>query len=262
MLKRTLVLSVFLFLSLSCKQNEAPSIPSKSTSASKEQVKQSQEPKVLFSWLDNLNVRENPSLEAKIIAKVNPKDSLVKTGRLSDGRDIIVLRGLAYKDYWYEVETPEQKTVWVFGGAVKSYNEEKGNPPNSALKFNFPSFGAYNLHNWKRVSEEISNNADATFNTSTYQHPSEQRKMVITKTDLGEYGYSINHELLGVNDKPILSRTVHFDNEKKTLTEEVITHNMYPKRKATRTQEIGVSYLELNGRPILTQGEWRFEAIE
>jgi len=254
-----LITALFFFVSCTNKAPEQAKVTPEKENPTSEII---QEDVKYYSWLDGLNVRESPNLNAKVVGKINPTDPLLKTGKTSADKVVIVLRGLAYKDYWYEVETPEHKTAWVFGGAIKSTNEEKGNPPNSELKFNFPSFGAFNLHNWKQASEEDSNNADATYNTKIYLHPSEQRKMVITKTDLGEHGYAVNHQLLGIHDKPILSRQVRFDNEKKTLTEEVVTHNMYPKRKATRTQEIGVSYLELNDRPILTQGEWHFENVE
>lgn len=217
---------------------------------------------IYYSWLDNLNVRSAPNLDAKVVGKINPEDALTKTGRTSSSQSVVVLRGLAYKDFWYEIETPEKQRAWVFGGAIKTKDEIKGNALISDLKFNFPSFGAYNLHNWKRIDEDVSGNDSVNHHVKRFAHPGEERKLVITETDWGETGYAIQHELLGVNDKPILTREVRFDNNTKTLTEEVITHNMYPKRKAIRTQDIGVSYLELNDRPILTRGEWKFEDVE
>ena len=253
------IVSFFFFMSCKKKSVETLEVTLQEEEVDSEVI---QEAVNYYSWLEGLNVRESPNLQAKVVGRINPQDKLLKTGKTSANQTVVVLRGLAYKDYWYEIETPEHKTAWVFGGAIRTKDEVKGNPPVSDLKFNFPGFGEYNLYNWKRLSEEVSHNGDTEYDTKTYQHPSEKRKMVITNSNEGEYGYSVNHVLLGVNDKPILSRELRYDNETKTLTEEVITHNMYPKRKATRSQEIGISYLELNDKPILTQGEWRFEDVQ
>ena len=55
--------------------------------------------------MDKLNDRDSPHLEAKVLAKGTPKDSLVKTGKISTNEIVIVFRGIAYKGYWYEVNS-------------------------------------------------------------------------------------------------------------------------------------------------------------
>lgn len=89
----------------------------------------------------------------------------------------------------------------------------------------------------------------------TYKHPTDERTMIITQTDVGEYGYLIEHKLLGMNDRPIKSRLFHFDNDQRILTEEVTTHNIDPIHKTTRQQKIRVSHFQLNPRPILVLDE-------
>jgi len=260
---RLFLLIVLAFFGLAACNDDKPNLTTAQLTENVEEQEQSQNEEVVyFSWLEGLNVRARPDLSAKVVAKINPADTLVKTGRRSPEKSVVVLRGLAYSDHWYEVKLPEQKTAWVFGGAIKTRDEVKGHAPISDLKFNFPGFGAFNLHNWKRVAEDHSKNGDTQHHIKTYRHPSAKQKLVITKTDKGEFGYAVDYDLLGVDNEPILSRALRFDNDTKILTEEVITHNIYPKRKVTRTQNIGVSYLELNDKPMMAQGEWTREVVE
>ena len=104
----------------------------------------------VFTWVDKLNVRNKPTTKGKVISSVRSKDAMLFTGEISDDFETIVLRGVAYYEPWLRVKIPDGQTGWVFGGAVKQIDEEKGNNPISDTNFTFPYFGKYNMENWKK----------------------------------------------------------------------------------------------------------------
>ena len=98
----------------------------------------------VYPWVDKLNLRDKASTKANVIDTVNNGDALELTETKSPKMETLVLRGIAYTDYWYKVRTSDGKEGWVFGGAVKQENEIKGNdyhtsfriPPSQLIKFN------------------------------------------------------------------------------------------------------------------------------
>lgn len=72
-----------------------------------------------YAWVDNLNLRDQPSTSAKVIATVQPKDALQLTGEFTGEWSTITLRGTTFSAPWIKVTTPDGKAGWVFEGAVQ-----------------------------------------------------------------------------------------------------------------------------------------------
>ena len=88
-------------------------------------------------------------VSVKFQTKVSDKQPLIFTGERSDKPETIVLRGVAYYEPWLKIKVDDNNEGWVFGGAVKRKDEEKGNAEMTATKFDFEKFGQFNLSSWK-----------------------------------------------------------------------------------------------------------------
>lgn len=216
----------------------------------------------VYAWVDNVNIRDRPSLTGSVVYIAQPKDELTLTGNRSDSRETIVLRGVAYDDVWVEIKNTKEQVGWVFGGAIKKEDEEKGNLPVSDTNVDFEYFGKYNVLNWKKEKATNSAAGDATITETRYTHPTDPRTMVITHTDVGDYGYTITHELLGMNDRPLNTHTIAVSTDVGLITETNITHNRYPKRKSTREQQLDVAHFKNNGKIYMALGDWEYSEIE
>jgi len=82
---------------------------------------------ILYTWVDGLNVRDQPSTKGNTVARVKPNEPLTFTGEQSPKAETIVLRGVAYHEPWLKITTADRKDGWVYGGAVKLKDQLKGN---------------------------------------------------------------------------------------------------------------------------------------
>ena len=145
-----------------------------------------QEKEKIYAWVDKLNIRDKASLKGKAIASVDSDDALEFTGTKSGTAETIVLRGVAYKDLWYKIETKDGKEGWVYGGAVKHKGETKGNDPITDTKFDFPYFGSYDLSIWKKISTK-SEGEEVDVTITTYQKGDQY--LELTNAERGEFYY-------------------------------------------------------------------------
>ena len=221
--------------------------------------------KLVYSWVDKLNIRGQASTKGNVIASVDSDEALELTETKSEKMGTIVLRGVAYQDYWYKVRTSDGKEGWVFGGAVKQKNEQKGNAVLTKEKFDFPHFGAFDLSDWKNMKSDKFGGGDVEGSTKFYQQG--DRILEITESDMGDYGYGYSQKLMDSNKKTLKERDFRFSpseeyNGKNKLVEEVKDFTQNPPKKYSRVQEINVSSYALKPKPVMALGSWKKESFD
>lgn len=211
---------------------------------------------ILYTWVDGLNVRDQPSTKGKTVARVKPNEPLTFTGERSPKPETIVLRGVAYHEPWLKITTADRKDGWVFGGAVKRKDQLKGNAALSDTKFEFPVFGFFDLSKWEEMTRNNDGTGgDAEAETVTYR--SDDQMLKITKSDMGDYGYFNTYELLDKAGNTLKERTFRFDVDPEPMvTETVIDHTDIPAKMYTRSQVLDKHFAMLNARPEMAMGNW------
>lgn len=71
--------------------------------------------------VDKLNMRDQPDKNGKVVAQLAEGEFAEGTGEVSANKEEVTLRGLTYLEPYFKVVagTTEQKTGWVFGGALQ-----------------------------------------------------------------------------------------------------------------------------------------------
>lgn len=209
----------------------------------------------LYAWVEDLNIRDQPGSSGKSVARVQPSDPLIFTGNMSERMETIVLRGAVYHEPWLEVTTPDGKEGWVYGGAVRTEDEDKGNAPIRADRFNFPYFGTYDLAEWKKSGTRYDGEGDVSTDVTIYIRG--DLTLEVAESD-SEYGYGRTYRLLNAKGETIKIRDFWYssDMDLPQMTETIRDYSSSPPREYTRTQEVGKHYNELNDRPLLVRGEW------
>jgi Bacterial SH3 domain len=88
--------------------------------------------------MNDLRVREQPSLTANVIEKAKSGDVLTGTGEISSNKDSAVINGMTYREPWYAVKTASGKAGWVFGGGIQpAYIGTAKDAPDAALLTKF-----------------------------------------------------------------------------------------------------------------------------
>lgn len=255
------ILGLFLLLFTACGSDELASADTttEETAIAAPPPPSIGESPVRYAWVEDLNLRAEPSTKGKVIGKLKTTDKLTLSGEKSSQETPYVLRGALYVEPWYEVETEEGLKGWVFGGAIRQEKERKGNNPLRKLSFNFPYFGQYDLKSWKKTGEEASGGGDFTVTTTTYQ--GDGQKMEISD-GYGEYGYFFKHEVFNLKGDTLKARSVTFDNETLLLTEEIVDYMEANPVTRVRSQASPISYQQLNGMPLLVRGEWKVGGVQ
>ncbi len=209
----------------------------------------------LVTWVDRINIRDAAKTSAKVVARVPSGELMTFTGKASATKDAILLRGAVYEEAWLQVTTKGGVTGWVFGGAVKHPNEEKGNQVISATQLDFPYFGRYDLDKWEALDNTSESGGDAESNTKRYQKGAQV--LAITETDMGEYGYSYTYQLSDVEKRVLLERTLSFQADMDMLLSETVINRIEnPAVEYSRSMKLPKHPIQLNGRPMLVNGEW------
>ena len=219
---------------------------------------------LVYSWVDKLNIRNQASIKGKVLTSVNSADALELTKAKSEKMQTIVLRGVAYQDYWYQVRTLDGQAGWVFGGAVKQKNEQKGNAVLTKEKFDFPYFGAFDLSEWKKLKDEDVGSEEVDGTLTTYQKGG--KRLEIEQWSMGEMGFGYRHVLVDTDaSNPILKeRSISFSpgfDQANTITELVKDFTQNPPVQYSRVQEINVSLYDLKPFPLMVLGTWKEEMV-
>lgn len=216
---------------------------------------------IRYTWVDQVNVRDQPSTAGKVVARVRPNEPLTLTGETSPASETIVLRGVAYHEPWYRITTADKKDGWVFGGTIREKDERKGTALLEPLLLDFPAFGTYNLEDWKAEPRAREEGGDAEIETLTYVSPAGQ-VMRIESSDTGEYGYTYNYKLEDAQGNLLKERTFAFTADPREVTEEVIDYTDTPAKRYSRTQKMEKHFMQLNERPRMARGEWTVERLD
>ena len=219
------------------------------------------EKEMLYAWVDKLNIRSAPNTKSDIVASAKKDEPMTFMGDQSDQKETIVLRGVAYNEPWLKIQTKDQEEGWVYGGAVNKKGESKGNALIDKNLFSFPYFGNYDLGKWKRLSSTDNNEGDAETTKSSYQNGNQV--LEITKTDVGEYGYSRTYKLLDTKNNLLKLREFEFNTDPGfVLVEKVSDYTVSPAKKYSRSQKLEKHYVMLNAYPEMANGEWEETVIK
>ncbi len=212
----------------------------------------------VISWVQKLNIREQPNTKAKVVGSAKENESLTLTGNKSDQTETIELRGKTYTEPWIEVKTADGTTGWVFGGAVKKIGEDKGNALNTSTQFTLPHFGTFDLSTWKKMaSRDDSESTELDVTTDVYQRGNQT--LEITVSDMGEFHWDKNYKLLDANKKVLKERVAMITIDPHALTETVKDFNggkLYTRRNEFKTYQ---KYDE--SKPILAKGDWTITSL-
>ncbi|WP_298512221.1 SH3 domain-containing protein [uncultured Kordia sp.] len=239
-----------------------------STETVPEEVKKTEEaPKVdnsYYAWVDNINVRDAANTKGKVVGTYTSEDALEFTGTKSDTKEIIVLRGVAYDDYWMKVTTKDNKEGWVYGGAVQQKGDEKGNGIITDKQFDFAHFGKFDISSWTDLGITKSESGDAE--TVNYSYLKDNQIIEIERTEVGEHGYYYTFKLMdakrNLQKERKFSYTVEMGDSspKMELTETVKDYTA--KKEYTRSQSIKKHFMQLNAKPEMVNGAWKETTLQ
>ena len=232
--------------------------------------KSDQEEKIItdkiYPWVDKLNIRDQASTKGKSIASVNSGDALELTDTKSEKMETVVLRGVAYEDYWYKVRTSDGKEGWVFGGAVKQKNEIKGNDLMTKEKFDFPYFGKYDLSGWGNTGP-MDVSEDDEMDRSLVSYKKGDQILKIETWDMGDMGYGYHYILQDGKEEDLIlkERKISFSpgfDQPNTISEIVKDYTQSPAKQYSRIQKINVSPSDLKPFPLMAKGSWKEEMLD
>ena len=214
----------------------------------------------LVTWVDRVNIREAANTSAKVVTNVPNGEAMTYTGEKSGAKEAILLRGIVYQEEWIKIKTKDGLEGWVFGGAVKRPDEQKGNQIISATQLDFPYFGRYDLSNWKELDTASESGGDAESKTKRYQK--EGQILSVTETDMGDYGYGYSYKLTDVEDRVLLERELSFQADMDMLLTETVTNRIEsPAVEYSRSEKLPSHPVQLNGRPMMVNGSWTKKAL-
>lgn len=79
----------------------------------------------LYVILDNLNVREKPDTDSKILDRLKLHDMVQFLNETTDFEEEINLGDYTVTDRWVKVKTSGGKIGWAFGGGVQYYKTKR-----------------------------------------------------------------------------------------------------------------------------------------
>ncbi|MEM1320843.1 MAG: SH3 domain-containing protein [Bacteroidota bacterium] len=215
---------------------------------------------LVFSWVNNLNVRAAPKTSAEIVAQVKESEPLIYTGQQTDFKEEVTLRGITYNEPWIKVITADKQSGWVFRGAVKRKGEDKGTALTKATHIRFPHFGNFNLARWTRLSNQDQSGGDAENNTQIYASLDGQQILEISQTDVGEYGYSRSYKLMDQQFQLLKFRALQYETDPALLLTEKV-YDLEAAKVYRRSQPFKKHYMQLKSKPLQAKGEFNVEEL-
>ncbi len=267
-MKKTIIcyLTILLFACNQSNQNNGNNNSSNDTTVESTNTEDGTYQGKVYAWVDNLNLRDQAGTEGKVIATLKNGDALELTATKSQKMETLVIRGVAYPDYWYKARTADGKEGWVFGGAVKQENEPKGNDNITQENFDFPYFGKFDLSGWSKT-EKVDISEDEESDRTLVSYNKGDQIVKIEEWSMGEMGYGYRYLLQDGNEEDLIlkEREISFSpgfDQPNTLTEIVKDFTQNPPKQYLRTQEIDVSRYDLKPFPLMALGSWQEEMLE
>jgi len=124
----------------------------------------------IYVWVDKLRLRKTPNTKSEILQELREGEILLFLNEKSRFTQKIKLRGTVYDEPWLKVKSAENKTGWIYGGAIK-YEKPvfDGAPvPYEACLINFVE--TKNLEKYKQCTQKVKDQQlkkDARFITKT-----------------------------------------------------------------------------------------------
>lgn len=215
----------------------------------------------LYVWVDQLNVRDYPSLDSTSKFKLSEGARVLYNHEKSTEEILVNLRGQDLVGPFYKIKTKSGKMGWVFSGALTDINPSVENE----IEFNGDTIlvwekGISNLLLIEEISEKSLKNFGNSFgysvipndDPSSMEEPNSQVIRFADKTDVSNYFY-IQFE----DSENKLVRTVHFEGENIPDQYGIYVGDSYEmaqeKRKGivTRTLSNGETYASVPGSNIL-----------
>ncbi len=80
---------------------------------------------ILFIQIDSLNMRQGPSLDSAVVARLNFNEEVYFLGQRTDFKQKINMLGETKNEPWVLIETTRGKRGWVYGGGVHYYQRKR-----------------------------------------------------------------------------------------------------------------------------------------
>jgi len=84
----------------------------------------------LYTWVDNLRLRNEPNSSSKVMAEMKEGAPLIFMNEKSDFTQKVNLRGTIFDEPWLKVKTEKGIEGWVFGGGVRPYKTPTDQAPS------------------------------------------------------------------------------------------------------------------------------------
>lgn len=217
----------------------------------------------VLAWVDNLNIRDQPNIKSKVVAKVKENDPLTLTGKKTDFTETISLRGTSYTEPWVQVTTKSGETGWVFQGATKRLGEDKGNALNTKQQFSYPHFGTFDLSTWKKMPDRDDSSDELDVTTSIYKK--ENRILEISTNSMGEFYWGKDFKLFDNNKQLLKQRSISIssDSESGSQLEELVKDfSSNAPMEYVRSQKLKKHFSQINPKPDMAKGVWNSTAIK
>lgn len=130
-----------------------------------------------------------------------------------------------------------------------------------------PIFGTYDLSEWEEGPEIKLEEEEIDGTSRIYSLGG--KKLIVERRELGEYGYTITHRLVGENKNLLKLHEVGWENVndqttgiKFKLYEAVYDFELLPHKKHYREQEMKTHYYQLDSKPETVAGEFISEVLD
>lgn len=88
---------------------------------------------VLYTWVNSLNVRDEPNLKSKTLVKLKEGAKVVYQGKIGGEITTVTLRGKKIASNFKEITTTSGLKGWVFGGALKPLEQQLEPDPDQEV---------------------------------------------------------------------------------------------------------------------------------
>ncbi len=138
---------------------------------------------------------------------------------------------------------------------------------NEEKLLDIPIFGTYDLSEWEEGPEIKLEEEEIDGTSRIYSMGG--KKLIVEKRELGEYGYTITHRLVGENKNLLKLHEVGWENVndqtagiKFKLYEAVYDFELLPHKKYYREQEMETHYYKMDAKPESVEGEFISEILD
>jgi len=124
MRKRHLIfLLTYLLIFLACSDSETPVVNSSTADTTLQSRTLEIQPQPVYAWVDQLRVRQLPTLDAPVIIEVGEGDTLFFLNEKTVEKVQLTLREKKFNEPWLKVRTQSGREGWVYGGGVTPFRD-------------------------------------------------------------------------------------------------------------------------------------------